>query len=210
MAELTRSISSGVGFEQAKSLLLVRLKEGNEQAFAEVFHLYKNLVYNLALKLLADKTEAMDITQEVFLILYRKIGYFRGDSTLKTWLYRVTVNQAASHNRWWRRRLRHPTVPLGLDLNGENSKAVVNLACDRPRADQEVFAMEIQEALQKSLKRLPFSQRAAVILRDVQGLSYEEIAATLGVQVGTVKSRIARGREMLRVLLRPYREGCHR
>ncbi len=99
MAELTSPIGSPIRFEQAESLLVVRLKEGNEQAFAEVFHLYKNLVYNVALKLLADKTEAMDITQEVFLTLYRTIHRFRGDSTLKTWLYRVTLNQAASRNR---------------------------------------------------------------------------------------------------------------
>ena len=210
MAELTRSIGSPIALGQAESLLVVRLKEGNEQAFAEVFHLYKNLVYNVALKLLSDKTEAMDITQEVFLTLYRTIHRFRGDFTLKTWLYRVTLNQAASRNRWWRRRLRHHTIPLSLELNREDGRGSIDLTCDRPSSDQRMFGGEIREALQKGLKRLPFPQRVVVILRDIQGLSYEEIAEVTGVRIGTVKSRIARGREMLRVLLRPYREGYHR
>lgn len=205
MAELTGSIASDVALQDGETLLVARLKEGDEAAFAEVFHLYKNLVYNLSWKMLADKAEAMDVTQEVFVTLYRKIDRFRGECTLKTWLYRVALNQAANRNRWWKRRLRHRTLSLGLALNGHASAA--ELPCDGPGSDRRFFAVEIQEALQESLKCLPFEQRAAVIMRDVEGLSYEEIAEVMGVQMGTVKSRIARGREMLRKLLKPYREG---
>lgn len=208
MAELTGSIPSRMGLEHPESLLVVRLKEGEEQAFSEVFQLYKNLVYNLALKILTDKTEAMDVTQEVFLTLYRKIGRFRRECALKTWLFRVTLNQAASRNRWWRRRLRDRTVSLSLDLNEDGHRGV-DLICNRPLSDRRVLAGEIQKALQEGLSRLPFVQRTAVILRDLQGLSYEEIAEVMSVQVGTVKSRISRGRATLRGYLKPYLGGCH-
>jgi RNA polymerase sigma-70 factor (ECF subfamily) len=169
MGELTGSFGSRIGFQESEDLV-VRLREHDEQAFAEVFHLYKDLVYTLSVKLLSDKSEAMDVTQEVFLTLYRKISSFRGECSLKTWLYRVTLNQAANRNRWWR--------------------------------------VEIQKALQEALDALPFEQRAAVLLRDVQGLSYEEVAEVVGAEVGTVKSRIARGRERLKERLKAYREGA--
>lgn len=207
MAELTSSLASTVGFENAESHLLVRLKERDEQAFAEVFHLYKNLVYNLSYKLLADKAEAMDVTQEVFLTLYRKIHRFRGDCTLKTWLYRVTFNQAANRNRWWKRRFQHRTESLSLNLNGKESVRSWEPVSQEPPCDRTLYAQEIQKALQEGLTRLPFEQRAAVVMRDLQGLTYEEIAEISGVRVGTVKSRIARGRETLREALKPFYYG---
>lgn len=208
MGELTGSIG-GFQFEHTESLLLVRLKEHDEAAFAQVFRLYKSLVYNLSSKLLADKAEAMDVTQEVFLTLHRKIHEFRGDCSLKTWLYRVTVNQAANRNRWWRRRLRHRTISLDLDLR-KDGRGVTEPVSEDAAGDRKIFSLEIQKALQESLKQLPFEQRAAVTMRDVQGLSYEEIAQVMGSRVGTVKSRIARGRERLRELLKPYRNGLPR
>lgn len=204
MGELTGSIASGVVLEETESLLLVRLQQGEEEAFAEAFQLYRNLVYHLALKILLDKSEAMDVTQEVFLTLYRKICRFRGDSSLKTWLYRVTLNQAANRNRWWRRRFLQKTVPLGLNL-GEDDHPM-DWVCERPGSDRQLFSREIQRALQEALKALPFEQRAALVMRELQGLPYQEIAAITGSQVGTVKSRIARGRERLRELLTSYRE----
>jgi RNA polymerase sigma-70 factor, ECF subfamily len=206
MGEMTGSISAGVSLHESDSLV-VRLKECDEAAFNEVFHLYRDLVYTLSCKMLADKADAMDVTQEVFLILYRKIGNFRGDCSLKTWLYRVTLNQAANRNRWWKRRFmyRHDSLSLTIGRNGQTREDPVS---DQPTPDRKVFSLEIQKALQKALSKLPFDQRASVILRDVHGLTYEEIAEVLEAQVGTVKSRIARGREKLKDLLKPYREGA--
>ncbi|MFQ5930660.1 MAG: sigma-70 family RNA polymerase sigma factor [Acidobacteriota bacterium] len=204
MGELTGSISSGVSFEE-KDALVVRLKERDETAFAEVFNLYRDLVFTLSLNMLADKSEAMDVTQEVFLTLYRKIHQFRAECSLKTWLYRVTLNQAANRNRWWKRRFRHPNISLNLSLNGDGHKKADPVS-DQPGPDRQVLSLEIRKALQRSLDQLPFEQRAAVTLRDLCGLSYEEIASLSGVQIGTVKSRIARGREKLKELLKPYRE----
>ncbi|RPJ86526.1 MAG: sigma-70 family RNA polymerase sigma factor [Acidobacteria bacterium] len=206
MGELTGSVGSRIGLHEAEDLV-VRLREHDEQAFAEVFQLYKDLVYTLSVKLLSDKTEAMDITQEVFLTLFRKVHCFRGDCSLKTWLYRVTLNQAANRNRWWRRRFRNQTESLSLRLK-EDGYCIPDPAGDEPWPDREVYAAEIHKALQVALNELPFDQRAAVVLRDVQGLSYEEVAEIVGAEIGTVKSRIARGRERLKDRLKPYREGA--
>src|SRR5690606_15785536 len=205
MGELTRSISSGIPFEESEDLV-VRLKENDEEAFAEVFHLYKDMVYRLSYRLLADKAEAMDITQEVFLVLFRKIASFRGDCSLKTWLYRVCFNQAANRNRWWKRRFKNHTLSLNIDANG-NEPNLPESASRMPSPEQDLYSQELQKVLHESLKILPYEQRAAVTLRDVEGLSYEEIAKITGTNVGTVKSRIARGREQLRQLLLSHREG---
>jgi len=208
MAELTRSISSSDSLTESDQLVL-RLKEGDEQAFIEAFQLYKDFIYTLAFKLLNDKTEAMDVTQEVFLTLYKKVGAFRGDSSLRTWLYRVAINQATNRNRWWKRRFRHRT--LSLDLASKRiflNRAVVQGSYPSPA--RECYSRELRQAVQDSLQQLPFDQRVAVTLRDVEGLTYEDIAELTSSRTGTVKSRIARGREKLRSLLSPCWEGSRR
>ncbi|MDA2934355.1 sigma-70 family RNA polymerase sigma factor [Acidobacteria bacterium AH-259-D05] len=205
MEELTGSMSSRVGFEEAESLV-IRLKEGEESAFQEVFQLYKDLIFSLAFNMLADKSEAMDVTQEVFLTLYRKIHQFRGESSLKTWLYRVALNQAANRNRWWKRRRQNRTVSLQLNET-DNGERGPDLISDRAQPDRQMLSAEVRKAIRVGLDQLPFQQRAVITLRDIHALSYEEISRVLGVHVGTVKSRIARGRERLRKLLKPYWQG---
>ena len=202
MGELTHSIHSRAEFEETEDLVL-RLKERDEGAFVEVFQLYKDLIFNLSFNLLADKSEAMDLTQEVFLTLYRKIHRFRGECKLKTWLYRVALNQVANRNRWWRRRFQHRTISLNLNGTPEE-QTTVDLISDGPDPDRRLLSVEVRKALREGLDELPFEQRAAVTLRDMHGLSYQEIADLLGAHVGTVKSRIARGRGRLRELLKPY------
>jgi len=205
MAELTRSIGSEHAFDHGDQLV-VRLMEGDETAFIEAFHLYRDMVYTLAFKLLTDKTEAMDVAQDVFLTLFRKISSFRQECSLKTWLYRVTINEAANRNRWWRRKFRDRTVPLGLNL-----KPGEGMPLDPPSKDsspaREYYSGELREFLEEGLRQLPYDQRVAVALRDVEGLSYEEIARITGTQAGTVKSRIARGRERLRQMLEQFKGG---
>jgi RNA polymerase sigma-70 factor (ECF subfamily) len=186
--------------------LVLRLKEGDEQAFVEAFQLYKDFVYTLAFKLLNDKTEAMDVTQEVFVTLFRKVGTFRGESSLKTWLYRVAINQATNRNRWWRRRFRHRTISLDLTSHTLLS-GTPNFQSYSTSPAGECYSRELRQALQESLQQLPFDQRVAVTLRDVEGLTYEEISELTAANLGTVKSRIARGRERLRARLQPYRGG---
>lgn len=200
MSELTSPLGADIGLNRSESLV-DRLKEGDERAFEEVFELYKDMVYGLATRLLADRSEAMDVTQEVFLTLHRKIKKFRGESSLRTWLYRVALNQAANRNRWWKRRRRDRTVCLTFDSVQPEGFTQFEPGCSRPAPDRQVYSREVQESLNRCLAKLPFDQRAAIVLRDVQGLSYEEIAQLLNSQLGTIKSRIARGRERLRDLL---------
>jgi len=169
--------------------LVERHARGDESAFDEVYTLHSGRVYGLCLRLAGDPEEAFDLAQEVFLRVHRHLARFRGRSSLSTWIYRVTVNHCRS--RLARRRI--SAVPL--------EEAVAR--GDEPRArgaDPERLAVVSQASrrLGAALARLPLKLRMAVVLRDVEGLAYGEIASVLRVPVGTVRSRIARAREALR------------
>lgn len=181
--------------------LLARLQAGERYAFEELVNKYNTSVYNLALRLSNDREDARDATQDTFLKVYNNISKFRGDSQLRTWIYRITVNQVANQQRWWRRRRREKTVSL--DINDPNETSLSQkLPSSGQTPEQQALAAEKRKMIAAALEKLKFDFRVAVILRDIEGLSYEEIADTLEVSVGTIKSRIARGREELRDLLR--------
>lgn len=172
---------------------------GDEAACTRLVTDYQRMVFQLGLHLLGDRQEAMDLSQEVFLRVFRTLPQFRGQSSLRTWIYRIVVNQASNRQRWWRRRFRTAQVPLDdhLLLHGELSDARSSAMPDRVLQQHET-ATRVWTAL----SALPFDQRAAVVLREIDGLSYEEIADSLGIAVGTVKSRLARARLSLRQALR--------
>jgi len=177
---------------------VARLQRGDRAAFEELIETYQSVVYGLAYRLLGDAEEARDVAQETFLKAYRHIGSFRGDCGLKTWLYRMTVNQASNQRRWWRRRHRRDTVSLDAP-KGESTNTVGDgIAAGGRSPEQVALAAERHRLLLEALEALKLDYRTAVVLRDIEELSYEEIAQTVGVPVGTVKSRIARGREELR------------
>ena len=157
------------------------------------------MVYHLALHLLGDPEEALDRSQEVFLNVFRTIGRFRGQSALRTWIYRIVINQARNRQRWWRRRHRSEQVSLEerMEANGE-----LPAASDLDAPDRMLGRKELAARIWGALTDLPFEQRTAVVLREIDGLSYDEIAFSLGVAVGTVKSRLTRARESLRAQLR--------
>ncbi len=184
--------------------LIVRLRAGEMAAFDELVEEYQSLVYALALRILNDAEDARDATQETFLRIYRHIASYRGDASLKTWICRIAINQARSAERWWRRRHRKETTsldaplgPLGL-FEEEERTAADSLRCPAASPEDETLARERGRRIEVALRELKKDFRIAVILRDIEGLSYEEIAWVTEVSVGTVKSRIARGREMLR------------
>jgi len=158
------------------------------------------MVYQLALHLVGDHQEALDISQEVFLRVFRTLSQFRGQSTLRTWIYRIVVNQTSNRLRWWRRRHRAQQVPLEqhTETHGDLPE-VRNFA----QPDRVLQQQEVAGRVWGALEKLPFDQRAVIVLREIDGLSYEEIAVSLDLAVGTVKSRLARARETLRRLLRP-------
>jgi RNA polymerase sigma-70 factor (ECF subfamily) len=157
------------------------------------------MVYQLSLNLLGDHNEALDLSQEVFLRVFRTIHAFRGASQLRTWIYRIVVNQARNRQRWWRRRHRSQQVSLDqhIEAHGDLPESRDDASPDRVLG-QKRLAEQIREALE----RLPFDQKTAIVLREIDGLSYEEIGFSLGIAVGTVKSRLARAREGLRAQLR--------
>jgi RNA polymerase sigma-70 factor (ECF subfamily) len=190
--------TGAVGISSADATLVARLKTGERAAFEELIESYQTLVYGLAYRLLNDAEEARDVTQETFLKAYRHVGAFRGECGLKTWLYRLVVNQASNHRRWWRRRRRQETVSLD-EPQGDASAPLGDRLPSGVRSPEQVaLGRERQRLLLAALDQLKQDYRVAVVLRDIEELSYEEIAATLDVPVGTVKSRIARGREELK------------
>jgi len=185
--------------------LVARLKAGEMGAFDELVEEYQALVYALSFRILGDGEDARDAAQETFLKIYRHFARFRGEASLKTWICRIAINQARSTERWWRRRQRSKThsldAPLGLNRgwNDEDDRSMGDmLESDAVSPEAEALSRERGRRIEQGLSELKKDFRIAVVLRDIEGLSYEEIAYVTEVSVGTVKSRIARGREMLR------------
>lgn len=180
--------------------LMTELRSGSEAAFNWLVTHYHGPVYGLVSGMLRDRSDAADVTQEVFLKAFRGMRSFRHGSSLKTWLYRIAVREALNQRRWFWRHLRHQS---SMDSDATED----GLAHDLETADLSPFdefaSHEIQEAVQGALRGVAEVFRTAVILRDLEGLSYEEIAEVLEVSVGTVKSRILRGRRALREILEP-------
>jgi RNA polymerase sigma-70 factor (ECF subfamily) len=190
---------SEVGGREAA--LVHRCAAGDEAAYAELVTENQRMVVQLAMNLLGDRDEALDLSQEVFLKVFRTIHRFRGQSSLRTWIYRIAINQARNRHRFWRRRHRADQVSLDAHVAAHGEF----LSAGTARPDQVLAQKELAERLQRALDQLPFDQRTAIVLREVDGLSYEEIAFSLGVAVGTVKSRLTRARQALRLELREAR-----
>jgi RNA polymerase sigma-70 factor (ECF subfamily) len=182
-----------------ETVLVRRCALGDDTACTELVEEYQRMVYQLGFHLLRDHQEALDLSQDVFLRVFRSLSQFRGQSALRTWIYRIVVTQARNRQRWWRRRFCHAQVSLDEHIanNGELPSTMLGGAPDRVLSQKE-----LARRLWDALEHLPFDQRTAIVLREVDGLTYEEIAFSLGVAVGTVKSRLARARETLRSQLR--------
>lgn len=180
--------------------LVEQLRAGSQEAYTYLVEHYQHSLYNLTLRLLGNPHEAADVTQEVFIKIYRGIHGFNGDSNLRTWIYRIAVHEAANWRRWWLRHRGNRTVSLDLvDPEDGETRVFDNLLPDHaPLPSDQVMHAELESRLQAALNSLPIKYRTAVILRDVEGLSYEDIASTLHISIGTVKSRILRGRDLLR------------
>jgi RNA polymerase sigma-70 factor (ECF subfamily) len=167
--------------------------------FDELFERYSSMVFGLVFHILGDREEALDVSQEVFLTIFRKMDSFRGESSLKTWIYCIAVNRASNRFRWWNRLRRRGTVSLEEHLaNSPDRELCYNLKSDIQSPETALLLQEEHAEIERLLQQLPLQQRVAVIMRDIEGLSYEEIAESMHVSLGTVKSRIARGRETLK------------
>ena len=183
----------------SESQFIERLRRGEAAAFEILVNERSSEIYGLLYRLTENREEARDLTQETFLRAFQSIGHFRGDADLKTWIYRIAINQARNRWRWWRRRRRDSTVSIDSTGVGGHQSLLSSLKADSS-SDPELgtLAHERERVLRTALGSLRRPYRETVILRDIEGFAYEEIAATLEISVGTVKSRLARGRQELR------------
>jgi len=194
--ELSPDRSSETAPDVQDLRLVESLRFGEEAGYEELITRFQQPVYALALRLLDGPAEASDVVQEVFLKVFRNIGSFRGQSTLKTWIYRITVNEAHNARRWF---FRHRRREVELDSTPDDTRNWKENIPDRSRSPfDQAFGGEQQLMVEAALAKINPIFREAVVLRDISDLSYEEIADILGVSLGTVKSRILRGREALR------------
>jgi RNA polymerase sigma-70 factor (ECF subfamily) len=180
------------GLEQDR-IWVQQSREGNLEAFDRLVLKYQDRIYGTALQILGNREDANDIAQETFVKAYTKLDTFRQEAAFSTWLIRIAMNLAKSKLRW--KKLRNFIPFIRETEEGEEELQVP----DKGPGPQEILVQrEFQEQLRNALARLPEEYREAIILRDIQGLSYDEIAGVLGIQSGTVKSRINRGRIQLR------------
>jgi RNA polymerase sigma-70 factor (ECF subfamily) len=187
--------------------LVESLRKGSERAYEDLLARFQQPVYALALRLLNDPSEACDVVQEVFFKIFRNIGSFRGQSSLKTWVYRITVNEAHNARRWF---FRHRRREVDLDTDQERTRDWRDTVADGGRSPYDEACDSEQHAMiEAALRRINPIFREAVVLRDIADLSYEEVAGVLGVNLGTVKSRIMRGREALRGVLAGKLQDSH-
>lgn len=196
MSDWASALSWGGG----EAELVHELQAGSETAFDWLVTHYHAPVYNLILGMLGDTSDAADGTQEVFLKAFRGIRQFRQGSSLKTWLYRIAIREALNQKRWFKRHLQKN---VSIDAEPEEGQMRLEIPDNGGTPFEQLAAHEIQDAVQGALQKVPEAFRSAVILRDLEGLSYEEVAEVLECSVGTVKSRILRGRRALKDILEP-------
>jgi RNA polymerase sigma-70 factor, ECF subfamily len=192
--------ASALSWGRDEAELVHELQAGSETAFDWLVTHYHAPVYNLILGMLADTSDAADGTQEVFLKAFRGIRKFRQGSSLKTWLYRIAIREALNHKRWFKRHLQKN---VSIDAEPDEGKARIEIEDLGATPFEQLAAQEIRVAVQGAMQQVPDVFRSAVILRDLEGLSYEEVAEVLECSVGTVKSRILRGRRALKEILEP-------
>jgi len=191
----TEAFSAPAAHEE-DSALVAGLCVGDECAYEMLIQRFEQPVYNLVSRLVDNPADAADVAQEVFLKVFRKISGFRAESSLKTWIYRIAVNEARNQRRWF---IRHRAKEIGLEPSESDAQGPRDWLRDPARGPyQTVLDQETHALIESALQKVSPNYRAAVVLREVEGLSYEEISDVLEISLGTVKSRILRGRESLR------------
>ena len=189
--------------ENGEAAFVADLRAGSQDAFSDLLTVYQHPVYNLVWHIVENQADASDVLQEVFIKVFKGIKGFNGDSSLRTWIYRIAVHEASNHRRGWIRR--HWREPISVDDAGSPSAAMAAETASSERRPDQVFEQAEREVVVKqALASLTPPYRAVVVLREIEGLPYDEIALVLGIAEGTVKSRLLRGRELLRRKLAAY------
>jgi RNA polymerase sigma-70 factor, ECF subfamily len=196
--------ASAIGARTAESAVIAELKAGSEEAYSWLIGEFHQPIYGLVYRIVNDPADAADTTQEVFLKVFRAMKHFHGESSLKTWIYRIALHEAANRRRWWFRHKAQET-PIDPIAYGEYEYCAEERLVDPGESPFEQFAhAEVRTAVENALRQVSEPYRTALILRDLEEMSYEEIAEVLSISLGTVKSRITRGRDALRKKLAGY------
>lgn len=199
-------LASAIGTRDLEAAIVAELKAGSEDAYAWLIGEFHQPIYSLVYRILTDPADAADTTQEVFLKVFRGIRHFNGQSSLKTWIYRIAVHEASNRRRWW---FRHKARETSMDLEMNNTQGSgltprETLVDESESPFDNACHEEVRARVEAELRMVPEPYRSTVILRDLEDMSYEEIAEVLEVSLGTVKSRLTRGREALRRRLSSY------
>lgn len=212
------NLASVVDLPSEEAALVAELRAGSEAAFAQLIAQYHQQLYSLIARSLQDPADASDITQEVFIKVFRNIRGFHGESSLRTWLYRIALHEASNQRRWWSRHKRReiameaPCCSRGAEDADESQPFGATLADGGRSPFDNAVQEELRERVEACLSQVPEAFRTVVVLREIEGFTYEEIAEILQVNLGTVKSRLTRGRTALRELLAPEKNdpaGAH-
>jgi RNA polymerase sigma-70 factor (ECF subfamily) len=199
-------LASAIGVRSEESAIVAELKAGSEAAYAWLIGEFQQPVYGLVYRIVNDPADAADTTQDVFLKVFRGMKHFHGESSLKTWIYRIALHEAANRRRWWfRHKAKETSIEPDTEADGVSDNAIQVALTDHADSPFESVAHhEVQRRVDEELRKVPEPYRTTLILRDLEEMSYEEIAEVLEVSLGTVKSRLTRGRDALRQRLAPY------
>ena len=205
-ASTLSDLASAIGVRTEEAAIVAELQAGSEEAFSWLIAHYSQPVYSLVYRVLDDPSDAADTTQEVFIKVFRGIKGFHSNASLKTWIYRIALHEAFNQRRWWfRHRGRETSIEPAATTEGGCSPALKEVLVDEARSPlQNVFSGELQACVETELKAIAEPYRTTVVLRDIEELSYEEIAEVMNVSLGTVKSRLMRGRDALRKRLQRH------
>jgi RNA polymerase sigma-70 factor (ECF subfamily) len=198
-------LASAIGARSQEAAIVEALKAGSEEAYAWLIGEFQQPVYGLVYRIVNDPADAADTTQEVFLKVFRGMKHFHGESSLKTWIYRIALHEAANRRRWWFRHKAYETSIEPAESEGVAAEAMQIALTDRADSPFDNAAHgEVRRKVEEALRQVPEPYRTTLILRDLEEMRYEEIAEVLEISLGTVKSRLTRGREALKQRLAPY------
>jgi RNA polymerase sigma-70 factor (ECF subfamily) len=202
-------LASAIGARAHEAAIVAELKAGSEDAYAWLIGEFHQPIYSLVYRMVTDPADAADTTQEVFLKVFRGMKHFHGESSLKTWIYRIALHEASNRRRWW---FRHKAHEMSMEAEEDSSAggvAAKDTFVDGGESPFDNMAHEeVKARVEQELRKVQEPYRTTVILRDLEEMSYEEIAEITEVSLGTVKSRLTRGREALKQRLTPYIREC--
>lgn len=198
------NIASALTLQSEEAALIAELRAGSEEAFAWLIARYHQPIYSLLARMVHDRSDAADLTQEVFVKIFKGIRSFHGESSLRTWIYRIALREASNQRRWWTRH-KQQEIALEEEIGDRNAGSPVRLKDTLVDPGESPYEMAVQAEdharVEWALQQVPEPYRSTLILRDIEGFVYEEIAEMQSVNLGTVKSRLVRGRAMLKALL---------